>query len=908
MTNPSLQDRLYRVLLLLFPRDFRHRFGPDMEQLFRDRRREVGSSPGALLVLWTQAILDLGSQAAAERVRGWRSTSLAESGRRRNSEGGGGGLRSALLNLRLSGRCLAKRPGYSALAIMTLALGMGVATAVFTLVDGVLIRPLPFPEPEELVSVQHLARQGQDHVSLSDGLYLLYRDQASSIDEIALYDRVEMNLLVGDEPEQVEVQVVTPSFFPLLGAQAVTGRTFLQEEELPGAPAVVVLSHGLWQRAFGSDPGALGRTFTLAGVDRVVVGIMPKGFGFPRRDAQAWIPYEVDPTQDNLTSFNATGLARLAPGRTLQELDTEFQGLLDRIVAFFPEYGGAEFLADIEIQTLNVPAKEELVGDVEPTLWVLLGTVGFVLLIACANVANLTLVRAESRKRELAVRLAMGAGRWEIFRLFMGESLILAGAGGVLGLAVGHWALSTTIRFIPGDLPRVAEVGMDGRVLAFTALMTLGCALLCGFVPFARLATARIMDPLKEGIARGSTSGRSSHQLRNGLVVGQVALALVLLVGAGLMFRSFVALREVDPGFDTEGILTARITVPSGEVESWQETAGLFRQLRERLISQPGVEAVGFTRRLPLSGSLGFTTVHFEDKEREPAGEYIVAHPTAAGPGYFQTMGISLVEGRPFQSDDAAEGVRAAIISKSFARRWWPNESPLGHRLQGGGSLSRDWWEVVGIVADVRQLGLDEEVVDMIYLPPTVGLRAEPRAERAMDVVVKTSGPPLQFLPILRRELQSLNSRIPLANPRTVEEVFRKSTSRASFTMAMLGSSAGIALLLGLVGIYGVISYFFSLRTREIGVRMALGATPHSVRRMMVLQGLRLVVMGCVIGLVAAGALSSYMGSLLFGVGTLDPRTYGGVTFALLTAASLASWLPARRATTVDPSCALREE
>lgn len=908
MTNSSLQDRLFRVLLLLFPRDFRLRYGSDMEQLFRDRRRQIGSSPGKLLILWIQAILDIGSQAAAERVGGRRSASASESARRRSSKGVWGGLRSALINLRLSVRCLAKRPGYASLAVLTLALGIGAATAVFTLVDGVLIRPLPFPEPEELVSVQHLARQGQDHVTLSDGLYLLYREQAASVDEIALFDHVEMNLLVGEEPEQVDVQRVTPSFFPLLGAQAATGRTFLQEEELPGAPPVVVLSHGLWQRAFGSDPGALGRVFKLGGVDRMVVGIMPSGFGFSHPNVQAWVPYEVDPTQENLTNFSATGLARLAPGSTLQELNTEFQGLLDRLVAFFPEYGSAAFLADVEIQTLNVPAKEDLVGDVGPTLWILLGTVGFVLLIACANVASLTLVRAESRKRELAVRLAMGAGRWEIFRLFIGESLILAGAGGLLGLAVGHWALSTAIRFIPGDLPRVSEVGMDGRVLAFTALMTLGCALFCGFVPFARLAAARIMDPLKEGIARGSTSGRQSHQLRNGLVVGQVALALVLLVGAGLMFRSFLALREMDPGFDAEGILTARITVPVGEVESWQETAGLFRQLQERIASQPGVEAVGFTRRLPLSGSLGFTTVHFEDQAREPAGGYIVAHPTAAGPGYFETMGIPLVEGRTFQSDDAAEGVRAAIISESFARRWWPNESPLGHRLQGGGSLSRDWWQVVGVVADVRQIGLDEEVVDMIYLPPTGGLRAEPWAERAMDVVVKTSGPPLQFLPILRRELRALNPRIPLANPRTVHDVFVESTARTAFTMAILGSSAAIALLLGLVGVYGVISYVVSLRTREIGVRMALGATTHSVRKMMVLQGIRLVVTGSVIGLIAAGILSSFMGSLLFGVGTLDPGTYGGVTLALLTAAGLASWLPAHRATTVDPSCALREE
>jgi predicted permease len=717
-----------------------------------------------------------------------------------------------------------------------------------------------------------------------------------------------MNLVVGDEPEQVDVQVVTPSFFPLLGAHAVAGRTFIQEEELPGGPPVVVLSHGLWQRAFGSDPGAVGRVLNLGGVDRLVVGIMPRGFGFPRPGFQAWVPYEVDPAQDTLTNFFASGLARLAPGSSLESMNTECQGLLDRLVAFYPEYGGAAFLADVDIQSESILAKEALVGDVDSTLWILLGTVGFVLLIACANVTNLALVRAERRKREMCVRKAIGAGQWEIFKQFSAESLILAGTGGILGLVVGQWALETTLRFIPEELPRVAEVGMDGRILAFAALLALGCALFSGFVPFTRMSAIGITNPLKEGGSRGASSGKQSHRLRNGLVVVQVALALVLMVGAGLMLRSFLALRATDPGFEVEGMLTARITVPAGEVEAWRETADLFRQLQGRLACQPGVEGVGFTRRLPLSGSLGFTTVELEDQARQPAEGYIVAHIGAAGPGYFETMGIGLVEGRTFRSDDGAESMRAAVISESFARRWWPNESPLGHRLRGGGMLSRDWWEVVGVATDVHQVALDQEVGDMIYLPPTVGSAASPLALRAMDVVVKTTTPPLQLLPVLRRELDALNPRIPLAYPRTVQDVFTDSTARTSFTMAMLGSSAGIALLLGLVGIYGVISYVVSLRTREIGIRLALGATTTSVRSMVVLQGFRLAVTGTVIGLTAAGILSWLMGSLLFGVGALDVRTYGGMALVLLCATGLASWLPAQRATAVDPNVALREE
>ena len=739
-------------------------------------------------------------------------------------------------------------------------------------------------------------------------MYSLYREQASSIQGIGLYARDEMNLMVDQEAEQVKVQLATPSFFSVLGAQPALGRAFLQEEELPESEPVVILSQGFWERVYGGDERVLGKILEMDGVARRVVGVMPPDFGFPRRDAQAWVPYQIDPNRNFLTNFQANGVARLASGSTLETLNVEFQGILSRLGEIFPESGEANFLVDVDIRTNNRPLKEEVVGDIGTTLWILLGTVGLVLLIACANVANLLLVRAESRRRELAVRLAMGAGRGQLLSLFMGESFILSGAGGLLGIFIGTWALKISIRFIPTDLPRVAEVGMDLRVVAFTALLTLACALFFGFFPLARYGAANLTGSLKDGGARGATGGKENHRVRNGLVVLQVAMALVLLVGAGLMFRSFQALRQVDPGFDHEGLLTARITVPEGEFEGMPENALFFQQLQERLAAQPGAERVGLIWRVPLSGSVGFTTLNLEVPPENLGDEYIVASPTAAGPGYFETMGIRLLEGRTFQVGDGATGDRGAVVSESFARRWWPEGSALGRRFEGGGIIGYDWWEVVGVVADVHQVSLDGEVEDMVYLPHMAGSTSDPRAMRTMDVVIKTNGPPLRFLPVLRRELRELNPRIPLANPRTVEDVFDGATARTSFTMAILGSSAGIALLIGLVGIYGVISYVVSLRTREIGVRMAVGATASSVRRMVVRQGAGLALAGTAVGIMAAGMLSSFMGSLLFGISALDPLTYGGVASVLVAMAVLASWLPAHRAATVDPSTALRED
>ena len=417
------------------------------------------------------------------------------------------------------------------------------------------------------------------------------------------------------------------------------------------------------------------------------------------------------------------------------------------------------------------PLKQTLVGDVSTTLWILLGTVGFVLLIACANVANLLLVRAETRQRELALRLAVGASRREIVRFFMSESLLLAVTGGVLGVALSSWVLSLSTSFLPANLPRIADVGLDFRVLGFTAFITLGCAVFFGLFPLARYSVDDLTAHLKDGGGRGATGGRDRHRLRNGLVVLQVALALVLLVGAGLMFRSVQALRSQDPGFAVEGVLSARLSIPSAESPGWQETAGFFRQLRERMIGQPGVSTVGFAQPAPLAGGLAFVTTGVEDHPRGPDEMPVFSSQMSVGEGYFETMGIEVLTGRTFRPGDGAEGTRAVLISESFANHWWPDTSPLGRRIGDGGPDGTDWWEIVGVVGDVTHQNLQADPEELIYFPITRGPAADPGAVRSMDILVKTSGDPLLLIPTLRRELRDLNPRVPLSNPRTMEEV-----------------------------------------------------------------------------------------------------------------------------------------
>ena len=812
-------------------------------------------------------------------------------------------------DLRFAARSLMRYPAFTAVAVLTLALGIGANTAGFTLVDAVLLRPLPFRDADQLLSLRHQGRDGADELPMSSGLYLAYKERIHSLDGIGMYTRTAANFLVEGQPERILGQAVTPDFFTVLGVSAMQGRTFATEEGLPDGPQVVIISEGLWRSNFGSNPEVVGTTVDMSGTIREVVGILPEGVGFPDRSARFWVPLVVDPANAQMASFFAGGIARIAPGSSLEAAQAEMGGMLSQLSELYPGDGAAEFLMSVNIKAVVEPLKDQLVGDVSTTLWILLGTVGFVLLIACANVANLLLVRAEGRQRELALRVAVGAGRMHVLRAFMGESMVLALAGGALGLGVASMAVRITSNLIPADLPRMAEVALDFRVMGFTAAVALGCALFFGFFPLLRYGTDDLAGQLKDGGgARGSTGGPQRHRLRNGLVMAQVALALVLLVGSGLMFRSFMALRAVDPGFDREGLLTARIIVPGGEIQDDREAAQFYRDLRDRLAQQPGVQEVGFVGAVPLSeAGVAFGGMEVEDQPRAENEMPVFASLPQADVGYVEAMGIDVLEGRSFQPGDGGDEGRGAMVSESFAKHWWPEGSALGRRVRFGGE-NEDWYTIVGVVGDVRQNSLEEPPRESVYFPTLTEGDGTFFVARAQDVVVRVSGDPLSFVPVLRREVQALNPRIPVATPRTMDTVFDGATARTSFTLTMLGAASGIALLLGLVGIYGVISYVVSQRVREIGVRMALGASAPSVRGMVVRQGLVLAGAGVVVGLGAALAMSRLMGAILFGVSATDPLTYLTVATTLVAVAAVASWLPARRAAGVDPSTALRAE
>jgi len=811
-----------------------------------------------------------------------------------------------LADLRFALRTLLRHPTFSVVAILTLALGIGANTAVFTLVDGVLLSPLPFRDSEDLVAVRHVGRGGADQLPMSTGLYALYREQAASIEEIGLYAPAAPNLNVDGEAQRVIGQAVTPSFFTVLGVEAALGRTFTEEEGLPDADPVVILSDGLWRDSFGGDSAAIGRTVDLNGTIREIVGVMPPDFGHPNREARLWLPLVINPANANLAGFGSDGVARLAPGATPQSLLTELTGLIGRLREIYPESGAPAFLEQVQLGALVIPLKEEMVGDLNATLWIMLGTVGFVLVIACANVANLLLVRAEARQRELAMRLAIGASRADVARASMSESLVLSTIGAALGLGLALAAVRISMDFLPSNLPRADEVGVDVRVLAFTATVTVACACFFGLLPLLRLQEGNLVGGLREGAARGATSGRSRHVVRNSLVVVQMALALVLLVGSGLMLRSFQALRAVDPGFASTGVLTAGFNIPPAELRTAAEVADFYRQLSDALRAQPGVSAVGFGQVLPLGGGAPYFTMEIEDHPRAEGELPVLASHNQVEPGFFEALRIELREGRTIQPGDGAEASRSAVVSESFARTWWPGTSPLGRRLRMG--PNQDWFTIVGVVADVKYANLQDPAEEMVYWPTTVGPAADPQAARGMQVVIGSSGDPLASLPILRREAEALNARLPISNPRAVDTIVAEATARTSFTMAMLGVASTIALALGLIGIYGVVSYIVGQRTREIGVRMALGATAPSVRGMVVRHGLLLAGGGALAGLVAAFALSSVMASLLYGVSATDPLTYVAVAAVLVAVSLVATWIPAARAAGVDPARALRAD
>ncbi len=814
-------------------------------------------------------------------------------------------------DLRYGLRTLLKNPGFTLIAVITLALGIGANTAIFSVVNTVLLRPLPYPQPERLIRIWRAASTtGLNPHNLSIPDYREFRDNCRSCEQMGAYYSGSVNLLGRDEPERIEGVIVTANLFPLLQAPPMLGRSFLPSEEQFGQHRVVVLSHGLWRRRFGSDPGIIGQALTLDDESHTVIGVMPADFQFPNRGIELWRPMAFAPSDRMDTRANSftSVIARLRPGAAMEQARTEIEAISRRLEQEYKENAGNGVLI--------WPLGEEEVRDIRPALLVLLGAVGFVLLIACANVANLLLARATARQREMAVRATLGATRSRMFRQLLTESLLLGILGGAAGLLLAQWGIRQLVNMGPQNLPRLNEIGLDGRVLAFTCLVSLLTGAIFGLMPALQASRLDLNESLKEG-GRASIGGPGGRNLRSLLVAIEIALSLVLLIGAGLMIKSFSRLQQVDPGFNPEKVLTMRISLPRAKYRQPHQVAGFYRQAIERVAGAPGVRSAGVTTALPLAGGGWGKSLSIEDRpaatalDQVPNVQYrLMSH------GYFRTMGITLQKGRFFTEQDSEQTPPVAIINETVARRFWPNEDPVGkriwmgppeslvaHLLPAGYTFPR--MTIVGVVSDVRQDGLNQPALPEVYTPQ---VQAGGEMRPSMFLAVRTDSDPVGLTASVRNQVWAVDKDQPVVNIMTMEQRLADSVSRPRFNMFLLGVFAGVALVLAAVGIYGVISYGVTQRTHEIGIRMTLGAQAGNVLRLVVGQGMRLVLAGVLVGLLMSLALTWLMKGLLFGVSATDPLTFVLIAALLVTVALLACYLPARRATKVDPVVALRCE
>ncbi|MEJ2205245.1 MAG: ABC transporter permease [Gemmatimonadota bacterium] len=809
-------------------------------------------------------------------------------------------------DVRLAVKGLIRRPFFTALAGVTLAIGIGANTAIFSVVDAVLLNALPYPESERLLSMNHTAPgMGVPLVPHSEGTYLFYSEGFHTLESFSVFTDDAVNLVTDGEPHRLRAARVTQPFFDVMATQPMLGRGFAEGEDRPGAEPVAILGYGLWQQSFGRDASVVGATVEMDGVQWRVVGVMPAGFQFPQ-ETDLWTPLEIDDVDPELGSFGLLGVGRLAEGSSVAAAQAEMTNLLHQFAEANPEELPQSVLDQAGLVADVKPLKNLYVQDVVQALWVLMGTVGFVLLIACANVANLFLVRAEARQREQAVRTALGASRADMVRLYLAESLALALGGGLLGLVLASVGVQGLLRLAPVAVPRAAEIGIDGSVLVFTAIASVASGLLFGLFPVLGYGRRDLSGALKEG-GRASTVGREKHRTRSALVVAQVGLALVLMIGSGLMARSFAALSAVDPGFESEDRLVFRVSLPSAEYPDVESATLFYRAVEERMAAIPGVTSVALTNAAPLVDTKSAGPMEPEDRPL-PEGQLApLVDRRQVGPGYFATLGIPMIEGRELTLEDSGEGTRTAVISRTLAELHWPGESPLGRRIRSQGSPDSGW-EIVGVADDVHFETLIDEPAPLIYLPLVAGSAEEPGAARSLDVVLHVGSDPRGFVPAARAALREVDPRLPMVEPRPVTSLVHDAMASTSFTVVLLGIAAGIALLLGTVGIYGVISYVVSRRTSEIGVRMALGAPARLVLRDVVGQGMTLTGVGVAVGLLGAWGVSRALGSLLYGVSATDPLTYVATAAGLSLVALLASWLPARRAARVDPVEALRTE
>jgi putative ABC transport system permease protein len=815
-------------------------------------------------------------------------------------------------DIRYAFRSLLKNPSFTILAALALALGIGANTAIFTVVNAVILRPLPYKQAGQLVKVWgKLEKEGIPQNWISEPEWWELRDTNRSFSNIAAYSGDNgANLTRGNgEPLRVSATNATASLFPVLGVQPALGRTFSPDEDQPGRSNVVVLSYEIWKSQFGSDPAVIGRTISLDGQGNTVIGVLPRGFTFGSK-ADIWTPLALDRTKPNSRgSHYLEVVGRIKPEVSLEQTSQDMTRFAQLLVKEYPQYYRPEKGWGVIVRPLH----EETVGDVRTPLLVLLGAVAFVLLIACANVANLLLVRASVREREIAIRAAIGATRMRLIRQLLTESTVLALFGGVLGLVIAYVGTRVLISMSPASLPRVDEIAMDWRVLTFSIGLSIATGIVFGLIPALHSATPHLSESLKEG-GRGTSSGTGSHRVRSALVVTEVAVALMLLVGAGLLIRSLRTLMHVDPGFRSDHLLTLRVSLPQEKYKEDPKVIAFYDRLFERLRSLPGVLSVGAISNLPMANSQSSGSVFIEDTSvhvdtRLPATgtPYIETDQRPVSPGYFEALNIPLISGRRLSDSDNANAPLVAVVDEDFANRFWPGQSPIGKRIANSAVPKSNppqflWRTIVGVVGHVKNYSLDKKGREQAYFSLAQSAR------NSMFVAVRTTSDPQSLTESVRREVLAIDPDQPIYDAATMDQLLDDSVAQPRLNSVLLSIFAALALALASIGIYGVMSYLVTLRWHEIGIRMALGAQRSDVLALILKQGVSLVVLGLAIGTIGSLIVTRVLSSLLYGVGAADLLTYTLVPLLLLSVAIIAVSLPARRATRVDPNVALRYE
>jgi putative ABC transport system permease protein len=814
-------------------------------------------------------------------------------------------------------RSLGRTPVFTLTAIFTLLLGVGATVAIFSVVNRVLLRPLPYGHSERLVGAWHdMPPLGMTHAQQTMATYFVYQRHSRAIEGIGVYQSGSVNVADpgGDgEPQRLQSSWMSGTLVPVLQVAPILGRNFSQAEDLPNGPDVVMISETMWRTRFGGARSVIGRSLLVNGVSHQIVGVMPATFRFPEAATQLWLPLGLDPNSKYSDGFNYDAVARLKPGVTVEAARADFAALLNRLPEFYPDFVPGVTTKMLMDQAKPVPSlvpmRKDVTGDIAGTLWMVAAAAGLVLLVACANVSNLILVRADSRQRELAVREALGAGRARVLGHFLAESAVVAFAAGALGLALATVAVRLLVAYGPADLPRLAEVSIGGAEILFAVLISAAVALVCSAIPALRIGRTKLGSALREG-GRAGTAGRARHRVRGALVAAQIALALVVLAGSGLLVRTFQQLSAVKPGFDTQGITTYWIAAPRARYANDTTVVGFYSRLTQRVATIPGVQSVGISSRLPLLKHGMNQNPFYAEGDASSAQKIPQLHIyTTVDAGYFTTMGIPIIAGRNFGSLES-QRESEAIISQRTAHQFWKDStgaSSIGKRFRP--LPTGPWYTVIGVAANARDTALTAGPSHTVYFPEVVPADTLLRqVRRTMALVVRSSSEPSAIIPAVQSVLRELDPTLPTFDVQPMSAVIRSSMARLSFVILILGSAAVVALLLGAVGLYGVMAYLVTLRTRELGVRIALGAQPRAVAAMMTRQGLVLTALGVTIGLGLFTLVARFLRTFLYGVAPTDPVALLAASATLVVVASLASWIPARRAARVDPVEALRAE